>query len=321
MNEGINLASARLGAEAVACSDDFFAPIPRLIQDSEPVYQPDCFDDHGQWMDGWESRRRRSGGFDWCVVRLAAPGRLLRFELDTRYFTGNYPPGAALDGAAGDECPELDSECWRPLTGHVKLVGDARKWAECDDPDTVFRWVRLRIYPDGGLARLRVIGRAHVHFEPGERLELSALLNGGHVAAVSDAHYGNPECVLTAGRGINMGDGWETARRRVPGNEWMIIGLGVPGVVNEIEIDTAHFKGNYPATISVQAAEMPEMDDDALVAQAMFWPEILAEQPIAADRIHCFPVGADTRLTHIKVNCHPDGGASRIRAFGVPRVD
>ena len=105
MNEGINLASARLGAEAVACSDEFFAAASRLIDDAEPVHHPGRFDDHGEWMDGWETRRRRSGGFDWCVVRLAAPGRLLRFELDTRYFTGNYPPGAALDGAAGDECP------------------------------------------------------------------------------------------------------------------------------------------------------------------------------------------------------------------------
>ena len=321
MSEGINLASARLGAEAVACSDEFFAAMSRLIDDAEPVYYAERFDDHGQWMDGWETRRRRSGGFDWCVVRLAAPGRLLRFELDTRHFSGNYPPGAALDGAEGDACPAPDSARWKPLTGHVKLDGDARMWAECSDSDTVYRWVRLRIYPDGGLARLRVIGRPQVASRTGERLELSALLNGGHVAAVSDAHYGNPEIVLTAGRGINMGDGWETARRRVPGNEWIVIGLGVPGVLDEVQIDTAHFKGNFPATVSVQAADMPAMDVDALVAQAMFWPEVLPEQPVEADRIHRFPVEANAPVTHIKVNCHPDGGLSRIRAFGVPRVD
>lgn len=321
MNEGINLASARLGAEAVACSDDFFAAMSRLIEDSEPVFCPDRFDDHGQWMDGWESRRRRSGGYDWCVVRLAAPGRLLRFELDTRYFTGNYPPGAALDGATGEACPAPDSERWQPLTPYLSIEGDAQRVAECDDRSSVFRWVRLRIYPDGGLARLRVIGRPHVEYAPGERLELSALLNGGRVVAVSDAHYGDPEAVLMAGRGINMGDGWETARRRVPGYEWMIIGLDVPGVLDEVEIDTAHFKGNYPETVSVQGADMPEIDRDAIVAQAMFWPELLAEQPIEADRIHRFPVAAGAPVTHIKVNCHPDGGLSRIRAFGVPRGD
>ena len=321
MNRGINLASARLGAEAVACSDDFFAPMSRLIQDSEPVFHPARFDENGKWMDGWESRRRRGGGFDWCIVRLAAPGRVLRFDLDTRHFTGNYPPGAVLDGAIGDEYPAPDGDGWRPLTPQLSLSGDAQQTAECADQSTVYRWVRLRIYPDGGLARLRVIGRPVVNVGSGERLELSALLNGGRVVAVSDAHFGNPEAVIMSGRGVNMGDGWETARRRVPGNEWIIIGLGVPGTVDEIEIDTGHFKGNYPAAVSVQAARMPAMYDDALVTQAMFWPEVLAGQPIGADRIHRFPIPSTPSATHIKVNSHPDGGISRIRAFGTPRPD
>ena len=321
MYRGINLASARLGAEAVACSDDFFAPMSRLIQDSEPVFHADRFDENGKWMDGWESRRRRGGGFDWCVVRLAVPGRVLGFELDTRHFTGNYPPGAVLDGATGDECPAADSPDWLPLTPQLSLEGDARQTVECADQATVFRWVRLRIYPDGGLARLRVIGQPRANVEPGGRLELSALLNGGRVVAVSDSHYGNPEAVIMAGRGVNMGDGWETARRRVPGNEWIIIGLGVPGVVDEIEIDTGHFKGNYPAAVSVQAAEMPAMYDDALVTQAMFWPELLAEQPLGADRVHRFPIDPGPPVTHVKVNSHPDGGISRIRAFGMSRRD
>ena len=321
MNDGVNLASARLGAEAMACSDEFFAAASRLIDDAEPVFHPDRFDDHGHWMDGWETRRRRSSGYDWCVVRLAAPGCLLRFELDTRHFTGNHPPGAALDGAAGEECPAPDSEHWMPLTAYSSLEEDSQRSVECIDRSTVFRWVRLRIYPDGGLARLRVIGRPAVECAPGERLELSALLNGGRVVAVSDAHYGDPEVVLRPGRGINMGDGWETARRRVPGNEWMIIALGVPGVVDEIEIDTAHFKGNYPDTVSVQGAQASGMPEDALVAQAMFWPELLAEQPIEADRIHRFSVVAAAPVTHLMVNCHPDGGISRIRAFGTRHGD
>ena len=312
MYRGINLASARLGAEAVACSDDFFAPMSRLIQDCEPEFHADRFDENGKWMDGWESRRRRGGGFDWCIVRLAVPGRVLRFELDTRHFTGNFPPGAALDGAPGDEYPAPDSGEWKPLTPQLVLGGDAQHTAECGDRTAVFRWVRLRIYPDGGLARLRVIGQPKVNVEPGRRLD------GGRVVAVSDAHYGNPEAVIMAGRGVDMGDGWETARRRVPGNEWIIIGLGVPGVVDEIELDTGHFKGNYPAAVSVQAAQMPAMHDDALVTQAMFWPEVLAEQPLGADRIHRFPLESAPPATHVKVNSHPDGGISRIRAFGMP---
>ena len=175
--------------------------------------------------------------------------------------------------------------------------------------------MRLRIYPDGGLARLRVIGRPEVECAPGERMELSALLNGGRVVAVSDAHYGDPEVVLRPGRGINMGDGWETARRRVPGNEWMIIALGVPGVVDEIEIDTAHFKGNYPDTVSVQGTQASGMPEDALVAQAMFWPELLAEQPIEADQIHRFSVAAGAPVTHIQSELPPGR-----RHFPHPRV-
>ena len=321
MDEGINLASARLGAKAVACSDEFFAAASRLIDDAEPVYYPDRFDDHGHWMDGWETRRRRSGGFDWCVVRLAAPGRLLGFELDTRHFTGNHPPGAALDGATGEECPEPDSERWIPVSAYSSLDEDSRLTVECIHRHQVYRWVRLRIFPDGGLARLRVIGRPAVECPSSQRLELSALLNGGRVVAVSDAHYGDPEVVLRPDRGINMGDGWETARRRVPGNEWMIIALGMPGTVDEIEIDTAHFKGNYPDKVSVQGALASGMPEDALAAQAMFWPELLAAQPIEADRIHRFSIAGDAPVTHIRVNCHPDGGVSRIRAFGIRHGD
>ena len=321
MDRGINLASARLGAEAVACSDDFFAPMARLVDDSEPVFHPGRFDENGKWMDGWESRRRRGGGFDWCVVRLAAPGRVLRFELDTRHFTGNYPPGAALDGAVGEEPPAPGSDEWQPLTTQINLRGDTQYTSECMDQTTVFRWIRLRIYPDGGLARLRVIGRPVPKLASSGRLELSALLNGGRVVAVSNSHYGDPEAVIMAGRGVNMGDGWETARRRVPGNEWIIIGLGLPGVLDVIETDTGHFKGNYPQAVSAQAAEMPAMYDDALVTQAMFWPEVLGVQTLDADRIHRFPVESGTTVTHIKVNSHPDGGISRIRAFGTPRRD
>ena len=247
-----NLASARLGAQATACSDDFFADKARLIQDTAPVFLPDRYDDHGKWMDGWESRRRRSIGHDWCVIKLAVPGRLQRFDVDTTHFTGNYPPGARIEGAGTDTCPEPDSSAWRALTPMLALTGDNRHHADCLDGDTVYRWIRLVIYPDGGVARLRAWGQPHIDIGASDRAELSALIHGGRIVGYSDAHFGNVEAVLTAGRGADMGDGWETARRRVPGNEWLVIALGAAGVIDEIEIDTAHFKGNYPAGVSVQ---------------------------------------------------------------------
>ena len=317
MTNTTNLASARLGAQAIACSDDFFADKTRLIQDAAPVFLLDRYDDHGKWMDGWESRRRRSMGHDWCVIKLAVPGRLQRFDVDTTHFTGNYPPGARVEGADTDACPEPDSAAWRPLTPMLALSGDHAHSADCLDGDTVYRWIRLVIYPDGGVARLRAWGQPQIDVSANGRAELSALIHGGRIVGYSDAHYGNVEAVLTAGRGVDMGDGWETARRRVPGNEWLVIALGAPGVIDEIEIDTAHFKGNYPAGVSVQAAAMPaDLSDQALITQAMFWPELLAYQALSADHIHRFPVAAGDAVSHIRVNSHPDGGMSRIRAFG-----
>lgn len=314
----LNLASAKLGAQAVQCSDDSFASMDRLLQDHPAVWKEDVYDDFGKWMDGWESKRRRSGGFDWCVIKLAVPGQIDRFTVDTSYFTGNYPPGAQVWGAIGDEQPGATSDRWVPLSDILSLQGDSQQDAQCLDKTGVYQWIRFDMYPDGGVARLRVYGKAVVERSGDDSIELSALVNGGRITAYSDAHYGNVEAVLTAGRGADMGDGWETKRRREPGNEWLIIELGVPGKIDEIEIDTAHFKGNFPGGFTIQAADMPALGDQAIVTQAMFWDEIVPFNALTADSIHRFDVAATGRVTHIKVNSIPDGGMSRIRAFGRP---
>lgn len=312
----INLASAKLGAKTVACSDDFFAEMARLIQDSEPVFLPGEYDTNGKWMDGWESRRRRSGGFDWCVIQLAVPGIIAGFDVDTRHFTGNFPPGASIEGSTEVECPSADSQ-WIPLLDEVSLKGNQQHYFDAI-PAAAIRWVRLKIYPDGGVARLRVYGSPVAPaVASGTELELSSLAFGSRVIGYSDAHYGNPEVILTPGRGVNMGDGWETARRRVPGNEWIVIQLGIPGRITRVEVDTAHFKGNFPAACSLQAAAMPALGQAALVTQSMFWPEVLAPSPLSADAIHPLACQTDDVVTHVKLNTYPDGGISRLRIFGV----
>lgn len=318
----LNLASAKLGAQAIACSDDSFASMDRLLQDHDAVWKEDVYDDFGKWMDGWESKRRRSGGFDWCIIKLAVPGQIDHFIVDTSYFTGNYPPGAQIWGATGDSQPDADSESWVALSDILSLSGNDQQNASCTDSEGVYQWLKFDIYPDGGVARLRVMGNAVVEHSGGDRIELSALINGGRVTAYSDAHYGNVEAVLTAGRGQDMGDGWETKRRREPGHEWIILELGVPGHIDEIEIDTAHFKGNFPGGFTIQAADMPKLGDQAIVTQAMFWDEVVPFHPLEADKIHRFALDTPTgRVTHIKVNNIPDGGMSRIRAFGIPAHD
>ena len=249
----VNLAASRLGAKTLVCSDDFFAPMERMLQDSEPVFVPGKFDDHGKWMDGWESRRRRGGGHDHVILRLGTRGIIRGLDIDTRHFTGNYPPQASLEAADGPASAGPDELEWREVLGVTDLEPDRHHYLEISD-GTPATHLRLNIFPDGGVARLRVYGEPlpdWSRMDETTSAELSAIANGGRIAGFNDAHYGNPWVILTEGRGVNMGDGWETRRRREPGNDWILVRLGAPGLIEQIEVDTAHFKGNYPDRCSV----------------------------------------------------------------------
>ena len=319
----VNLASPRLGSEAVLTSDDFFAAKERMLQDSEPVFIDDKFDDNGKWMDGWESRRRRGGGNDWCQVRLGVAGIIQGVDIDTRHFTGNYPPAASLQACLSDSQPDEATQ-WTTIVEPLSLGPDAHHFASVGDGGP-WNWLRLNILPDGGVARLRVYGQPFKDWsaEDGTAdVELSALGNGGRVVAYNNAHYGNVWAILAEGRGKDMGDGWETRRRREPGNDWMIIALGAPGQVSALEIDTAHFKGNFPDRCSVQAAFVGEGTDQSLITQAMFWEPLLGEVKMSADHIHRFEAANLNDLgpvSHVRLNIHPDGGVSRFRVFGKPQ--
>ena len=321
---GVNLASPRLGSRAVLASDEFFAAKERMLQDTEPVFIADKYDDNGKWMDGWESRRRRDGGNDWCLVRLGVAGFIHGVDINTRHFTGNHPPAASLKACRSDSQPDEATE-WSEILPAFGLDPNARNFAEISNQGP-WNWLRLDIMPDGGVARLRVYGRPHLDWskmDAGAVHELSALKNGGRVVAYNDAHYGDVWAVLSEGRGVNMGDGWETRRRREPGNDWMIIALGAPGAVEAIEVDTAHFKGNYPDRCSVQAARVVNATDAALIEQSINWDALMQEQPLSADSIHRFEGDAIAGLgavSHVRLNIHPDGGVSRFRVFGKPSL-
>jgi allantoicase len=320
----VNLASPRLGAKAVFASDDFFAPKERLLQDAPPVFIADKYDDHGKWMDGWESRRRRDGGHDVCIVRLGLKGMIHGVDIDTSHFTGNYPPAASLEACLSDA--DLSNgeagrdPAWREIVAPMSLGPSAHHYVPVP-PSGPYNYLRLHIYPDGGVARLRVYGEPVASWE-GARdgvHELSALANGGRIVAYNDAHFGTPWTFLSEGRGRDMGDGWETRRRREPGNDWIIVRLGAAGLVERIVIDTCHFKGNYPDRASLQAGFVEAATDEAVITQSMFWPELLAPQKLSADAIHEFTGEAVAGLgavTHVKLNIFPDGGVSRLRIFG-----
>jgi allantoicase len=316
----VNLADPRLGAEAIYATDEFFAPKERLLNPAPAAFIPGKYDDHGKWMDGWESRRKRVEGHDFCIVRLGRPGLIKGVDIDTSHFTGNYPPAASLDACRIEGEPN-GRTAWTEILPSMRLAGNSHNFADIDS-DQAWSHVRLNIYPDGGVARLRVYGQVQREWRKAGKslVDLAAAENGGRAIACSDQHYGTPLNLLFPGRGVDMGDGWETRRRREPGNEWALIALGHAGRIQRIEIDTAHFKGNYPDRCSIQAALVTGGTDQSAVTQSMFWRMLLPEQKMQADHQHLYEreiadLGA---ISHVRLNSIPDGGISRLRLFGRP---
>ncbi len=313
----VNLATPRLGAEAVSASDEFFAPRARLIADADPVFIPDKYDDHGKWMDGWETRRKRSPGHDHCIVRLGVKGRIRGVDIDTSHFTGNYPPGASIEASLAGKRP-LDQATWREIVPATALGPSAHHYVGVSD-DGVYDHVRLNIHPDGGVARLRVYGEPVASWadDGGDGVyELSALANGGRIVGYNDAHFGSVWTLITAGRGRDMGDGWETRRRREPGNDWLVLALGAAGLIEKIEIDTCHFKGNFPDRAGLAGALVEAASDAAIITDTMFWPMLLDAQKLKADHIHTFKLKSPVAASHVRLDIFPDGGVSRLRVFG-----
>lgn len=316
----INLASADFGAKVVSCSNEFFGSAQRMLQAAEPVFVVGKFDDNGKWMDGWETQRKRSSGHDSAVIRLGISGVITGLDIDTSHFTGNFPAAASVQVCNSQNDPD-DNTVWTELVLPNSLAGNAHLFVPIDD-SRVWTHVRLCIYPDGGVARLRVYGRTACDWaaqDPNALHEVSGLHFGGRIVGYNNAHYGTPSRVLMPGRGVNMGDGWETRRRREPGYDWCVIELGHAVNVQKIEIDTAHFKGNYPDQVSVQAAYVNDATDQSLITQAMFWPELLAAQKTEMHKQHFYEADSLTDLgavTHVRVNMFPDGGISRVRIWG-----
>ena len=316
----VNLASPKMGTKILAFSDDFFGEVTRMLNDKDPIFIEDKYDNHGKWMDGWESKRRRDGGNDWAILKLGSAGIISKIEIDTSYFTGNFPPFFSLEGIYSETEPNKDSN-WKPLIAKTNLVGDCKNNFELNLKEK-FNFVRLQIFPDGGVARIRLFGEVKYNwdrFNNEEIIELSSLKLGGSILAYNNAHYGDVSALLSEGRGKTMGDGWETRRRREPGNDWIIIKLAQKGIIEKIEIDTAHFKGNYPDRASIQAISIDKnITTKDLIQSSENWDVILDETKLTADNIHEYEINSNSKAeaTHIRLNIYPDGGVSRLRIFG-----
>lgn len=327
----VDLAAERLGGVPMLANDEFFAPKENLLRAAPAEWREGVYTDRGKWMDGWETRRRRTPGHDWCIIRLGLPGIVRGVVVDTAFFRGNYPEHCSLDACAvtrAMSAEELaaDVSLWRELLPKTALRGDTRNEIAVKD-DASATHVRLNIFPDGGVARLRVHGEVTPDWRAlaraGGDVDLAAIANGGWVVVCSDMFFGHRQNLILPGDSTHMGDGWETRRRRGPGNDWTIVRLGRAGSINRVEIDTHHFKGNAPGACAMSWCDAPGAAGEQLASQSVGWKELLPRTDLEPHARHRFAdeLRSAKRATHVRLDIFPDGGIARLRVWGRPEGD
>jgi allantoicase len=344
----VDLASASFDAAVLGCSDEFFAEASNLLSPKPAVFDPDRYTDHGKWMDGWESRRRRTVGEDWCVIRLGVRGELQAFDVDTSHFLGNHAPLArieACDVPGADSLESLANAEWFEVLEQAPLqAGSHNVFVVASRTAT---HLRLTITPDGGVARLRALGKvipawdaaideqARAAIHP-NMVDLAALRHGGRALACSDMFFAPMNNLIAPGRSTYMGGGWETRRRRGPGHDWILLELAAAGTIGIVEVDTGHFHGNHAQRCSLWGVYAPGSRLVDLLANdraAGGWHEVLPASTIAPERWRQIlpetTLGPDRRVflptlapseafTHVRLETFPDGGVARLRLYGHP---
>jgi len=326
--ELVDVASERLGGRVLTCNDEFFAPASDLLKTGDAVWREGEYTDRGKWMDGWETRRRRTPGYDWCVIRLGVPARIHGVVVDTSFFQGNQPERCSIDaadstddavvgeGVGAGPCPARSSIAWTTILAEIRLEPDERHPFPVEHTGRATH-LRFNIFPDGGVARLRVFGEPLPARElaPGATADLAAIANGGLVVGCSDMSFGRVQNLISPGRSTHMGDGWETRRRRGPGHDWAIIRLAAPGVIARVEVDTDHFKGNAPESCSVEVCHVADRGITAPGEDAS-WRTVLQRTALAPDARASFETSQQVPATHARLGNYPDGGIARLRLIG-----
>lgn len=316
-----DLAAERLGGKVLYATDDFFAEKENLILPTRGIFITDKYTDRGKWMDGWESRRKRTPGHDWAIIQLATSGKIIGFDIDTNFFLGNHPPHASIEAinlASSDGITHWENLDWKEILPKSHLDAGSQNFYECQS-DEIYTHLRLHIYPDGGVARFRVYGEVFKNWDAvstSQEIDLVAAINGGKAIACNDMFFSAMSNLIMPNRGANMGDGWETKRNRTPNNrDWVILKLAHRGTVDRIVVDTCHFKGNYPDSCSI---EFCVSDNDKDVINDGEWQTLLPQQKLSADNEHEFvkEINNHHAITHVRLNIFPDGGISRLRLFG-----
>ncbi len=319
IKNSINLASPVLGSSVYKFSDQFFAPASRILHDSDAVFKDGVFDDHGKWMDGWETRRKRVPGNDFLIIKLGKPGKINQILIDTSFFNGNQPEYANLEGCYTLN-KSIEKSSWIKVLNKKKLY-PSKKHLFKSLTNQTFNFIRLNIFPDGGVARLRLMGDIDLSHEKlsKKQFDLASILNGSKIIACSDEHFGKAENLLSPGKSKNMGNGWETKRRRGPGFDWVIIKLGRSGNISSFEVNTHYFKGNYPSFFTIQGAFLSSYASiEKIIADSNKWNNLISNTKLYPNSSLLVKnkLIKNNNLNLIKLNIFPDGGISRFRIYG-----
>jgi len=319
LNGLVDLAQSRLGSKIVYKTDEFFAPAKRIINPWPPVFKEGVFDKHGKWMDGWETRRKRIKGNDYLILKLGNPGLIRKVDIDTSYFSGNHPRYISLQACKSNKKIPNKKTRWTTIIKKNRTKANSHHFfnvnIKCE-----FTHVKLNIFPDGGVARIRIYGSIKIGKKIGKKsTNLTSVLNGAVPIACNNEHFGRAENIIAPGIGKNMGDGWETRRSRGKNFDWIIIKCSTPGKIENIQIDTHHFRGNYPDKCSVQAAFLNnKISQKKIVKKSKKWDLLLNKVKLYAHKKHNFKnkMMINKKINYIKINIFPDGGISRVRFFG-----
>ena len=313
----IDLAQPRLGTKVIYKTDDFFASASRIISPTNPVFKEGVFDKHGKWMDGWESRRKRTLGHDFIILKLGKPGKISKVDVDTSHFNGNQPGMVSIEGANSNS-NKINQFKWVPILSKKKTKANSHHYFSINNKK-IFTHIKFNIFPDGGVARLRLYGSiAKSNNLKNKKINLASLLDGASVIACNNEHFGKAENILAPGKAKNMGDGWETRRRRDKGNDWLILNSIDGSFIDKIEISTHHFKGNFPSHCSLQAAYLNIKNSKKIVNSSNNWKYLLKNTKLSANKTHTFKnsLMKKEKINYIKINIFPDGGISRFKIFG-----
>ena len=315
----VNLAEPKFGSRVIYKTDQFFGAANKILNSQKPIFKEGVYDNHGKWMDGWETRRKRKNGHDFLIIKLGRPGKIYNVDIDTSFFSGNQPAQASLQACFSKKNPTKNTN-WKTILKKKRLGPDQNHNFKIKNHST-FNFVKLNIFPDGGVARLRLNGKVDLEKInlKGKNVNLSSILNGSTIVGCNNEHFGKAENVLSPGVGVNMGDGWETRRSRGKNFDWIIIKFGMPGIIRKLEIDTHHFKGNYPDSLTIQSALIPnKVKSKKILGSSKKWKLLLGKTKLKPHKKHSFKskTSNKNKVNCLRINIFPDGGISRIRAFG-----